>query len=204
MDNLPRKTFGKPRKDTPDKTFNNSYQDIYSRFSEGVSCIKIAEEFNVTRQAAHRWKRAWMAWLEFSDEPAAITTLKKHVEKEVRYNNASTVLKEASLKKSISRKTMEIDKLRLRGLDLSNKILDRMEVLIGKEKSVGGLAKALSAILPYVATKQDGDSDKGLTPDEKRMAFVKNVMNVYNININDKKEDDEPTEDDYDDWNPAE
>lgn len=204
MDNLPRKTFGQPRKNTSDRTFHNSYQEIYARFSEGKSCIKVAEEFNVSRQAAHRWRRAWFAWLEFSDEPALISRIKKQTEMDVRANTINKVMKESSLNKAISRKTAEIDKLRLRGLNISNRILDRMELLIDKEKSVGGLAKALSAILPYVATKQDGDSDKGLTPDEKRMAFVKNVMNIYNINVNNKENDDESTEDDYTDWDPEE
>lgn len=191
MGEFPTKTPGQPKKGSPDTTFDNSHEKIYERFSEGASCITIAREFNVSRQAAHLWKKSWLAWLEFTDEPRAIRILKKQAEHEVRYNTKTVVLKEAHIKKAVSRKAMEIDKLRLRGLDLSNRILDRMEMLIDKEKSVGGLAKALAAILPYVATKQDGDSDKGLTPDEKRMAFVKNVMNVYNINVKENKEDDE-------------
>lgn len=217
MDNLPRKPIGQPRKNTNDTTFNNSYEKIYARFSEGVSCAKVAEEFNVSRQAAHLWRKSWFAWLEFTEEPPIIKKIKKEAEKEVKANTINRVLKESSMRKAVSRKTAEIDKLRLRGLNLSNKILDRMEEIVDEEKSMGGLAKALAAILPYVATKQDGDSDKGLTPDEKRMAFVKNVMNVYNINVKSEDADDdenelqtiniddyESIEDDYSDWDPEE
>jgi hypothetical protein len=199
---IPRKSAGRPDKMTADRTFNNSYEEIYQDFANGERTIVIAEKYNVSRQAAHLWKRSWLAFMEFDDEPPKITAMKKKAETEVLYKYSTNVIKEEHLKKAISRKSMDIDKLRIRGLGITNKILDKMETLIDKEKSIGGLAKALAAILPYVATKQDGDSDKGLTPDEKRMAFVKNVMNVYNINV--KQEKDESTEDDFTDWDPEE
>ena len=163
-------------------SFNKCYPEIYEAFNERRSVVSIAAEFGVSRQAAHLWKKSWLTWLEFNEEPPAIKELKAEATKKVLQSTQHIVLKEKQMKVVISRKHTEIDNLRLRFLDIANASLDQIETLIQKEKSVGNLAKLLGAVLPYVATKQDGNSDRGLSPDEKRTAFIQNVMNIYNIN----------------------
>jgi len=202
----PRRLVGKPGSgETSATTFNNYHEEIYRAFSDGHTCIEVANIFKVSRQAAHLWHKSWLAWIDFSDEPPVIKQMKEESTKVItKYNTSQVVLKEKQMKSAIARSHTEVDKLRLRFLDIASASIDRIEELIQKEKSVGSLAKVLGAILPYVATKQDGDSNKGLTPDEKRTAFIQNVMNVYNISTNQKQLTDGTTEDGEPEWAPEE
>jgi hypothetical protein len=193
------KPHGRPRvTNNPEDTFNNSYLSIYEDFRNDMTVIAIAQKYNVSRQTAHLWKKSWLAWIDFSDEPPVIKQMKLEATKVIT-STKTGVVHEKHIKTAISRSHTEVDKLRLRFMDIANTSLDRIEQLIAKEKSVGNLAKLLGAVLPYVATKQDGDSNKGMTPDEKRTAFIQNKMNVYNISTQ-KSIDDGTTEDSESEW----
>lgn len=198
--NTPKRQVGRPGSgETSATTFNNYHEEIYKAFRDGHTCIQVSQLFKVSRQAAHLWHKSWLAWIDFADEPPVIKQMKAEAEKLVHTNTAQSVIKEKQVKMMVSRSHTEVDKLRLRFMDIANTSLDRIEQLIAKEKSVGNLAKLLGAVLPYVATKQDGDSGKGLTPDEKRTAFIQNVMNVYNISTQ-KQLNDGTTEDSEPEW----
>lgn len=200
LDDLPRKGIGAPKlRNSQTVCFNNNYQEIYEDFRNGMPCIQVSQKYNVSRQAAHLWHKSWLAWIDFADEPPVIKQMKAEAEKLIKVNTAQSVIKEKQVKMMVSRSHTEVDKLRLRFMDIANLSLDRIEDLIAEEKSVGSLAKLLGAVLPYVATKQDGDSGKGLTPDEKRTAFIQNVMNVYNISTQ-KQINDGTTEDSEPEW----
>lgn len=200
LDDLPRKGIGAPKlRNSQTVCFNNNYQEIYEDFRKGMPCIQVSQKYNVSRQAAHLWHKSWLAFIDFSDEPPVIKQMKAEAEKLIRTNTSTSVVQERRVKAIVSRSHTEVDKLRLRFMDIANTSLDRIEQLIAKEKSVGNLAKLLGAVLPYVATKQDGDSNKGLTPDEKRTAFIQNVMNVYNISTQ-KQIEDGTTEDSEPEW----
>lgn len=200
LDDLPRKGIGAPKlRNSQTVCFNNNYQEIYEDFRNGMPCIQVSQKYNVSRQAAHLWHKSWLAWIDFADEPPVIKQMKAEAEKLIKVNTAQSVIKEKQVKMMVSRSHTEVDKLRLRFMDIANLSLDRIEDLIAEEKSVGSLAKLLGAVLPYVATKQDGDSGKGLTPDEKRTAFIQNVMNVYNISTQ-KQINDGTTEDSETEW----
>jgi len=198
--NTPKRLVGKPGSgETSATTFNNYYEEIYRAFSDGHTCIEVANLFRVSRQAAHIWHKSWLAWIDFSDEPPVIKQMKEESTKVIKYNSSSVVLKEKQMKSAIARSHTGVDNLRLRFLDIASASIERIGELIGEEKSVANLAKVLGALMPYVATKQDGDSNKGLTPDEKRTAFIQNVMNVYNISTQ-KQETDGTTEDSEPEW----
>lgn len=200
----PRRQVGRPGSgETSATTFNNYHEEIYKAFKNGRTCIQVAQLFKVSRQAAHIWHKSWLAWIDFADEPPIIKEMKREAEKIVKINTQQSVMKEKHIKAMVTRSHTEVDKLRLRFMDIANASLDRIEELIAQEKGVGNLAKLLGAVLPYVATKQDGDSGKGLTPDEKRTAFIQNVMNVYNISTQ-KQIQDGTTEDSESEWTPAE
>ncbi len=210
MDKPEKKGVGRPSKEEEyDTTFQNSYELIFEAFANKYGARRMAEMFNVSLSAVYKWKKTWLAWMDFAEEPPAITRMKEIAKKETVFNQRGQIIKQEHMQRAVSKKSAQIDALRMRSLGISNKILDRIEILISKEKSVGSLAKVLSALLPYVATKQSGDSDKGLTPDEKRIAFIQNVMNVYQIhnseNTNNQNQlEDESDEDDYTDWDPEE
>lgn len=200
LDDLPRKGIGAPKlRNSQTVCFNNNYQEIYEDFRNGMPCIQVSQKYNVSRQAAHLWHKSWLAWIDFADEPPVIKQMKEEATKLIKVNTAQSVVQEKHIKAMVTRSHTEVDKLRLRFMDIANTSLDRIEQLIAKEKSVGNLAKLLGAVLPYVATKQDGDSGKGLTPDEKRTAFIQNVMNVYNISTQ-KQIQDGTTEDSETEW----
>jgi hypothetical protein len=211
--------------DTPVMQYHTLFKRIgnavFQDLDEGVTVTAIAKKYGTDRSNIHYIKRYWLAAMDFGgEEPVALARLKDIVrEKAAVQREANKGPREKNLtiygaakehavsmtERELRRQISTIDGIRVQGVGIVKKAFDRIEVLIDQEKSISSLAKVLSAVLPYVATKiEHDDPDKGESVESRRTKFIQNVVNVYNtgsaaknpntLNIiqDDTDEDDDP------------
>lgn len=212
-----------------DPKFAFMYEDILRDFEINMPREILQKKYNINDQTFMYWKSHWLAILDFGDaaEPPFVTNLKRiakgAITKRALYklavgkSAAQIIMEEKRLKKekqmSLNQELAGINDLRLRGLRIVNLGMDRVEELIVKEKSIGQIAKVLSAVMPYVLTRVGEESKikKGSESlEERREKFVQNIMNIYNMNSGNtpdnqiKIEDNDTEEDNESEWYPEE
>lgn len=178
-------------------TFEKEYRAIFNDFSEHMTGKAIAKKYKVSEGAVVAWKRYWLATLDFFDEPDAIRQLRearesalaeKEAKKHPHTDAVTIVAKVAKENKAMAPTTKNLDLMRLKGLDIITMSMARIEELIPKTKDIAKLAKVLSVVLPYVATKKEDAGKNSIDDIEKRRRdFVMNVVNVYNLNNTNNK-----------------
>jgi len=167
----------------PHTIFEINHGAIFNMFNEGYNNVQVAEQMGVTKQAAGHWHQHWRAAKDFMDDPPAIKAMKKQVEITVRRQSANDIIETHSQKMSLAKQVSNIDMLREKGLTIIEAAMERVLDLVAKEKSIKSLASLIASVAPYSLTRKNADLEKELSIGDRRMAFVQNVMNVYNNNI---------------------
>jgi len=166
----------------PHTIFEANHEAIFAMFNDGYNDVHVAERMGVTKQAVGHWHKHWRAARDFMDDPPAIAKMKKQIEINVKRQSARDIIETHSQRMTLAKQVSNVDMLREKGLTIIEAAMERVLELVAKEKSIKSLASLIASVAPYSLTRKDANIDKELSIGDRRLAFVQNVMNVYNNN----------------------
>ncbi len=194
-----------PKKEGERKTermYRLKRSEIFGSFEDGKGATDMSRAYKVSRQTAFKWKREWLAARDFLEaEPDLIREMKMDAMRVVKAKKilpAQVILDSKPMtndhrdKLAKAQANTAIDKMRSKGLTIIHLAMDRIELLIDKEKNIKSLAAIISAVAPYVATRKDIGSEMEKPMSERRVEYIQNVMNIYNNKL---EQHDKPIED---------